>query len=263
MRDQYRSKQELCDELAGLRKQVADLKAEMVIRRRVEDALRHSEELLRALGDSAPTGLCLMRPGGTVRAANLPFARLLGYESAAELQRLSEAFGLFADPDELSRSRGIGVVSDLVTGARGMAEALIEMELDETFVQADVFERVDRIERIRRLISDEDDPIMRMELYAYADHAVSARLDLHGMRVGRDDVHQSGPFAALLTKYGATRFVTGHTPQANRSINVRYGGRAVLIDTGMLPYYKGRASALEIDGAKLTAIYEDGKVTLP
>ena len=27
--------------------------------------------------------------------------------------------------------------------------------------------------------------------------------------------------------------------------------------------YKGRASALEIDGDKLTAYYEDGKVTLP
>jgi PAS domain S-box-containing protein len=103
MRDQYRSKQELCDELAGLRKQVADLKAEMVIRRRVEDAIRHSEEQLRALGDSAPTGLCLIRPGGTVRVANLPFARLLGYDSGAELQRLSEAFGLFAGPEELPR----------------------------------------------------------------------------------------------------------------------------------------------------------------
>ncbi len=101
------------------------------------------------------------------------------------------------DPDELSRARGIQAVEDLVAGARGMAEALIEMELDATFVQADVFERVERIERIRKLIADEEDPIMRMELYAYADHAVSARLDLHGMRVGRDDVHQSGPFAAL------------------------------------------------------------------
>jgi PAS domain-containing protein len=103
MRDQYRSKQELCDELANLRKQVADLKAEMVIRRRVEDALRHSEEQLRALGDSAPTGLCLMRPGGAVRVANLPLARLLGYESVSELQRLSETFGLLAGPEDLSR----------------------------------------------------------------------------------------------------------------------------------------------------------------
>jgi hypothetical protein len=71
------------------------------------------------------------------------------------------------------------------------------------------------------------------------------------------------PFAALLERYGAKRFVTGHTPQQDRKITVRYGGRVVLIDTGMLTsYYKGRASALEIDGEKLTAIYEDGRVPL-
>lgn len=77
------------------------------------------------------------------------------------------------------------------------------------------------------------------------------------------DDSTGGPFAALLQRYGAKRFVTGHTPQQDRSINVRYGGRAVLIDTGMLTsYYKGRASALEIVGDKLTAIYEDGRVPL-
>ena len=38
MRDQHRSKQELCDEVTGLRKQVADLKAEMV---RLEQAGVH------------------------------------------------------------------------------------------------------------------------------------------------------------------------------------------------------------------------------
>ena len=150
MRDQYRSKQEICDEVAGLRKQVADLKAEMVIRRRVEDALRHSEEQLRALGDSAPTGLCLVRPGGTVRAANLPFARLLGYESAAELQRLSEAVGLLAGPDELSRvlalangprrratvrfrrkdgeSQELGVIGTRCREGDGVALAVLEQE---------------------------------------------------------------------------------------------------------------------------------------
>jgi Calcineurin-like phosphoesterase len=84
-----------------------------------------------------------------------------------------------------------------------------------------------------------------------------------GLSTEPDDP-QGGPFAVLLQKYGAKRFVTGHTPQQNRSINVRFGGRAVLIDTGMLTsYYKGRASALEISGDKLTAYYEDGKVTLP
>lgn len=72
-----------------------------------------------------------------------------------------------------------------------------------------------------------------------------------------------GPFLPLLQKYNAKRFVTGHTPQAGRSITVRFGGRAVLIDTGMLTsVYKGRASALEIIGDKLTAFYEDGKINL-
>ena len=72
-----------------------------------------------------------------------------------------------------------------------------------------------------------------------------------------------GPFAALLARYGARRFVTGHTPQQSRSIMPRFGSRVLLIDTGMLTsVYKGRASALEIDGDKLTAIYEDGRVAI-
>jgi DNA primase len=121
------------------------------------------------------------------------------------------------DPDELSRARGANAVTDVVAQARGMAEALIEMELDGTFTQADVFDRVERIERIRKLIGDEDDPIMRLELYAYADHAVSARLDLHGMRVGRDDMHESGPFAALqkaLRRDEAAARSRGEAPRA-------------------------------------------------
>jgi PAS domain S-box-containing protein len=112
MRDQHRPKQELCDEVTALRKQVADLKAEMVVRRRVEDALRLSEEHLRALADSTPAGLCIIRPGGAVRAANLPFARLLGYESAAELQRLGEVLGIFAGPAELARVLAMGERDD-------------------------------------------------------------------------------------------------------------------------------------------------------
>lgn len=121
------------------------------------------------------------------------------------------------DPDELVRTRGPSALSSLVESARGMPEALIEMELDESFVQKDVFERVERVERIRRLIGEEDDPIVRMELYAYADHAVSARLDLHGMRVGRDDVRESGPFAALqksLRRDEAAARARGEIPRA-------------------------------------------------
>ena len=69
-------------------------------------------------------------------------------------------------------------------------------------------------------------------------------------------------FAALLDRYGAQRFVTGHTPQPDHRITVRHGGRVILIDTGMSRFYKGRASALEIEGEKLTAIYLDSEVPL-
>jgi hypothetical protein len=71
------------------------------------------------------------------------------------------------------------------------------------------------------------------------------------------------PFSALLAKYGARRFVTGHTIPATRRITARFGGRVVLIDTGMLAVaYQGRPAALEIAGETLTAIYEDGRVPL-
>jgi len=90
-----------------------------------------------------------------------------------------------------------------------------------------------------------------------------AALWYRGLATVTDDP-SGGPFGTLLQAYGAKRFVTGHTPQQSRSITIRFGGRAVLIDTGMLAsVYKGRASALEIDGDKLTAHYEDGKVSLP
>lgn len=72
-----------------------------------------------------------------------------------------------------------------------------------------------------------------------------------------------GPFPPLLARYGAVRFVTGHTPTPDRRINVRFGGRAVLIDTGMnAAVYMGRPAAAEIVGDRLTAIYEDGRVAL-
>ena len=56
MRDQHRPKQDLINEVTGLRKQIADLREAMTARRRVEDALRQCEEQLRLLVDAAPVG---------------------------------------------------------------------------------------------------------------------------------------------------------------------------------------------------------------
>ena len=104
MRDEHRPKQELIHEITGLRKQVGDLKEAMTARRRVEDALRGTEALLRGLADGAPVGLCLFRLDGTLLTANRRFARMLGYESAAELQALSSVLGIFATPEDQARA---------------------------------------------------------------------------------------------------------------------------------------------------------------
>ncbi|MGH9313407.1 MAG: metallophosphoesterase [Vicinamibacterales bacterium] len=68
----------------------------------------------------------------------------------------------------------------------------------------------------------------------------------------------------LLKKYKARRFVIGHTVPSTMRITPRFDRRIFLIDTGMLStHYKGgRASALEIDGDRVTAVYQDGRVPL-
>jgi hypothetical protein len=74
---------------------------------------------------------------------------------------------------------------------------------------------------------------------------------------------QGAPQIAQLTKaFGVARFVVGHTPQPGHIVP-RFDGRVLLIDTGMLSSYfpGGRASALEIQDQRLTAIYaEETKV---
>ena len=103
MRDNHRPKQDLIHEVTGLRKQIVDLKEAMVARRRVEEALREGEARLRLLTDGAPVGLCLFRHDGTPLTANTPFARMLGYDSPAELQRVGSVLGIFATVEERTR----------------------------------------------------------------------------------------------------------------------------------------------------------------
>jgi PAS domain S-box-containing protein len=78
----------------------------MVARRRVEDALREAESRLRSLADGAPVGLCLFRRDGTPLTCNAPFARMLGYDTPAELQRVGGVLGIFATPEERLRVLG-------------------------------------------------------------------------------------------------------------------------------------------------------------
>jgi hypothetical protein len=76
---------------------------------------------------------------------------------------------------------------------------------------------------------------------------------------------------AALARVGAKRFVVGHTPTGDRRVHALYGGRLVMLDTGMLgSYYEGRPAALVAEGgetwvqyalpAERTAIDQSGNV---
>jgi PAS domain-containing protein len=148
MRDEHRPKQELLHELTSLRKQVLDLKDAMTARRRVEDALRGAEGLLRTLIDNAPVGLCLFRCDGALIAANRPFARMLGYDSPAELKRIGGALGVFASPEEQARtldSAGSGPEGALFrhkSGTRSCLQVLTATDDDQAFAVLVVFEQL-------------------------------------------------------------------------------------------------------------------------
>lgn len=68
---------------------------------------------------------------------------------------------------------------------------------------------------------------------------------------------------AFLDAQGSQRIIVGHTPTPDARIALRFGGRVLVIDTGMLAAtYMGRPSILEIRGTALRALYPDGSVPL-
>jgi len=74
----------------------------------------------------------------------------------------------------------------------------------------------------------------------------------------------NGPLiTTVLQRFRADRIVVAHTPQPKGSIVSRFNNRVFLIDTGMLAsVYKGRPSALEIEGTRIKAIYPDEEAVL-
>ena len=68
---------------------------------------------------------------------------------------------------------------------------------------------------------------------------------------------------AILAAQKARAIVVGHSVAA-ATIGARFNGKVYVIDTGMQPVYRpdGKASALEIKGAVITAIYPDRKEIL-
>lgn len=100
------------------------------------------------------------------------------------------------DPDELVRVKGTQALSDVLQTSKGMLEFLVDAELDQGFSAADAREKLERVQEVLRLISDEADPMEQMLQKSRADQIVS-RLDLHGLRFSRDDESHPPTIAAL------------------------------------------------------------------
>ncbi|GHG62694.1 metallophosphoesterase [Comamonas sp. JC664] len=67
---------------------------------------------------------------------------------------------------------------------------------------------------------------------------------------------------AVLQRFGARRMVMGHTTNRDGKIQVRFNGKALLIDTGLSTGYGRHLAALELRGGKVHALYREGKVPL-
>jgi hypothetical protein len=79
------------------------------------------------------------------------------------------------------------------------------------------------------------------------------------------DDEGSAKMDKLLKAYDVQHIVVGHTVQKGGRVRPRFGGKAILIDTGMLAsyYIGGRASALAICGdVQFTAEYTDQQTVL-
>jgi DNA primase len=85
------------------------------------------------------------------------------------------------DPDDLVRTRGAEALAYVLKCAQPMTEAFIRALLDEPISSADALGTLARVNEIFRLIAEEPDPLVRAQLYVYADHQVQARLDIRGV----------------------------------------------------------------------------------
>jgi hypothetical protein len=79
------------------------------------------------------------------------------------------------------------------------------------------------------------------------------------------DAEGAAEVTATLASLGVRAIVAGHTPTTGSRVVTRFGGRVILIDSGMLGgdrYPGGAASAIEIAGSAVSAVYLDRKEPL-
>jgi DNA primase len=85
------------------------------------------------------------------------------------------------DPDDLVRTRGPEALAYVLQCAEAMTAAFIRALLDAPLSAGDALGKLASINEIFSLIGKEPDPLVRAQLYVYADHQVQARLDIRGV----------------------------------------------------------------------------------
>ncbi len=81
-----------------------------------------------------------------------------------------------ADPDDFVRSKGAGALQQVVGAATGMLEYLLEQKF-ESLTSANIYEKKEVLDSIKRLLAEEDDPLVRSMGKTYVDR-LAGRMDL-------------------------------------------------------------------------------------
>jgi PAS domain S-box-containing protein len=114
MKDKHKAKEQLINELAELRQRIAELEASEPERKRVQEALRESEEKLRHLFESVTDGIFAMDLNGAYTEVNQRILEMHGLSSREEILGKS-GFELVA-PRHAERAMG-GMQEALEQGA--------------------------------------------------------------------------------------------------------------------------------------------------
>jgi PAS domain S-box-containing protein len=102
MEDQHKTKEQLINELAEMRQRVAELEAADTERKRAEEALRESEEDLKAIFNSVGDGIALMNTRGKVIKINQRIIEIGGYTEDEIIGKRLALFKMFP-PQSLAK----------------------------------------------------------------------------------------------------------------------------------------------------------------
>jgi DNA primase len=82
------------------------------------------------------------------------------------------------DPDELVRTRGPEQLKYLLECAQPITESLVRALLDEAVASSDPHKKLAVVNDVIRWVTEEKDPLVRAQLWVYADNFVASRLDI-------------------------------------------------------------------------------------